>query len=111
MRLFNLSAGFNSGRRNIELRRKPGPATDKTGALEAHQAGKRGGRIFLDSVSRYQEARSHHVQQQRGVARRDAQPGEHRTLPRSQAFADEGCIYTCRLKHPIHLQGAFALLV
>jgi len=41
----------------------------KTGTLEVHRVGKRGVRIFLDSVSRYQEARSHHVPQQIEVAR------------------------------------------
>ena len=41
----------------------------KTGALEAHRVGKRGVRVFLDSVSRYQEAQSHHVPQQRELAR------------------------------------------
>jgi excisionase family DNA binding protein len=42
----------------------------KTGALEAHRVGKRGVRVFLDSVSGYQEARSHYVPQQKELARK-----------------------------------------
>ena len=49
----------------------------KTGALESHRVGKRGLRIFLDSVSAYQESRTERIvrpreqkQQRRAIARK-----------------------------------------
>ena len=49
----------------------------KTGALESHRVGKRGLRIFLDSVAAYQESRTERIvcpreqkQQKRAIARK-----------------------------------------